>query len=248
MAWDAGWRLRPSLSNVLNPGVAGVIVVTPAESIAAAIERAAPGSTVVVEPGEYRERLPMKDNVRVISRVPRAATLRLPSTAGETEALVIAAGVTGAELNGFRIIGDAASSLGVGIITRDAGVRLVDLEITGASIAGIDFGPGDDVVLIGSYIHDNHGSAFIARSGSTARVAHNVMSRNGTSNLGTSALVLETGALPTLSNNVFHGTDAQALVGSEAAARLSLPGDNWFIDTRAAVPAVRAGAPLRRAP
>ena len=50
------------------------------ESIAAALQRAEAGSTVVVEPGEYRETLALKDGVRLVSRVPRGATIRLPGT------------------------------------------------------------------------------------------------------------------------------------------------------------------------
>ena len=50
----------------------GRIVVQATESIAQAIQRARAGTTIVVEPGEYRETLTLKSQVRLVSSVPRA--------------------------------------------------------------------------------------------------------------------------------------------------------------------------------
>ena len=128
----------------VNPGVniADGEVVQPTESIADAIQRARPGSRVVVEPGEYREQLRLRDNVRVVSRVPRGATIRLPVTASELEPAVVAAGLSTAEFMGFRIIGDAATPLGVGLLVTDSALSIVDVEITGAITVAIDFSDG----------------------------------------------------------------------------------------------------------
>src|SRR5688572_99941 len=57
--------------------------VKPGESIAAALERAQPGGEIFVEPGEYRERIVLTRNIRLISREPRGATIRLPATASD---------------------------------------------------------------------------------------------------------------------------------------------------------------------
>ena len=147
----------------------------------AALAGALPGTTVLVEPGEYRERLTLRDGIRVLSRVPRGATIRLPAGAAESDAGVVAAGVANAELSGFRIVGDAASPLGVGIITRDAAVRLVDLEISGAVTSAVDLGSGDGLVLSGSHIHDNPGAGLMVRMGATPRITNMPQSvtRNG---------------------------------------------------------------------
>lgn len=242
-AWYTGWLERGAVQRALAPSES-VIVVQPGESIMAAIARAQPGSSVVVEPGEYRERLTLKDNVRVISRVSRAAMLRLPGSATEQDAAVVVAGVAGAELAGFRIVGDAASPLGLGIIARDSRLRLVDIEVTGATVAAIDLGPGDGVELIGSDIHDNSGAALVVRSGATARISHNTLARNAASDLAASAIVIESGATPTVTQNVFHAADAQALAGIDAAMQQSLLRDNWFVGNRMA-PADGRGASER---
>ncbi|MCC7044219.1 MAG: protein phosphatase 2C domain-containing protein [Acidobacteria bacterium] len=236
--WDSGWRLVGPASSPMAPPVTGAIVVRPNESIAAAIEQAQPGFSVIVEPGEYRERLTLKNNVRIISRVPRGATLRLPDDAASADAAVVAAGISGAEVSGFRIVGDETAPLGVGIIVRDASVRLVDLEVTGATTAAIALGGGDDVTLVGNEIHDNPGAALVLGPDSAPRISHNSFARNATADRAASPFVMEAGALPVFSRNVFHGIDARALAAFDAPGHASMAGDNWFLDIR---PAARSG-------
>jgi serine/threonine protein phosphatase PrpC len=219
---------------------AGAIVVRPGESISEAVARAAPGTTVVVEPGEYREHLTLASHVRVVSRVARAAILRLPASAiADGDAAVVATRILGAELAGFRIVGDAATPLGIGVLTRDASVRLVDLEIAGAAASAIDFGPGEVVELIGSEIHDNAGAAIVVRTGSTGRLSHNVFARNALSSQRPAAFVIERGSTATWIANVFHGHGPEALLGTDDAHRSSLLQDNWFVDRPAAAQPAR---------
>ena len=133
----------------------------------------------MVEPGEYREQLRLRDGVHVVSRVPRAATLRLPAGADAATAAVVADGLTAGGLAGFRIVGDAATPLGVGLLARDAAVSVVDVEITGATQAALDLG-GAGASLVGGDIHDNPGLGLVVRSGASPRIAHSAFTRNGT--------------------------------------------------------------------
>ena len=133
--WPADAVTLPSLS-------AGVIVVEPGGSITAAVEQARAGGQVIVEPGVYRERVILKDGVRIVSRVPREATLRMPVGTPEGEPAVVARDVTAAELSGFRIVGDAATPLGTGVLVERAEVSLVDLEVLGAMTAAVELGAG----------------------------------------------------------------------------------------------------------
>src|SRR5262245_11582092 len=86
-------------------------VVRPPASITDAIEKAPPGSEIIVEPGEYRERIFLKDGIRLISRIPREAVLRLPGSTSDTDSgpAIVAAGLSNAEISGFRIVGDSAT-------------------------------------------------------------------------------------------------------------------------------------------
>ena len=232
--YQRGWRiptnwlkLPQAIVPASNPA-GGHFVVTPSDSIAAALASAAPGATVIVEPGEYRERLALRNGVRVVSRVPRESTIRLPGTASEGDPAVVADGVSGAELAGFRIVGDAATPLGTGIFAANSEVSIVDVEITGAANAAVDLRDGARLTLLASHIHDNPGTALAVRGGAQPRINQNVFSRNGLSERAGAALIIERETQPTFFGNVFQGIAADAFraLGDAAAARVVR--DNWF--------------------
>jgi serine/threonine protein phosphatase PrpC len=228
--WPLGpMRQRPSNAAVGVP--AATIAVGPRESIAAAIQRAAPGSVVLVEPGEYRETLRLKADVRIVSRVPRAATIRLSGTASEGDAAVVAAGVTGAELAGFRIIGDAATPLGTGVLIRGSQASLVDIEVAGAADAAIVVDGISLATVLASDVHDNPGAALTIRS-SSARLAHNVFMRNGTSERVRRSFIIDEGVNPLFTGNVFQDVSRDGVNDLGDAARVLLGRDNWFVDAQ----------------
>ena len=232
-AWHyAGYPVPDAVKSALG---SNTIVVRRGQSIAEAVAAAPAGATILVEPGEYRERLTLRDGIRVVSRVPRGAELRLPGSATENEPAVIARDVHDAELNGFRIVGDAATPLGTGILAQSAGVRLIDLEITGAVQAAIDLGAGD-VLLLGSDVHDNPGVGLAVRAGATARIAHNAFHRNGASAEAVAGIVLERGGAPSFQQNAFDIFDAQALAFLDESSRAQLRSNNWFLKAGSAPP------------
>jgi hypothetical protein len=232
-AWrTAGYPMPAVLEDALAASSRNLIVVGPGESIGAALVAAVPGTTVMVEPGEYRERLTLKNGVRLISRDSRKATLRLPSTATDEDAAVTATDVTDAEFTGFRIIGDAASPLGVGVLVRSAGVRLIDLEVMGAARIAVDLGVGD-VMLLASDIHDNPGAGLTLRRDSSPLISHNEFLGNGSSEQASAALVIEPGARPILQRNVFRHLDPLSIAGIDTAFRAKLRNSNVFPDARA---------------
>jgi serine/threonine protein phosphatase PrpC len=228
--WPLGpMRQRPSNATVGIP--AATIAVGPRESIAAAVQRAAAGSVVLVEPGEYRETLRLKADVRVVSRIPRAATIRLSGTASEGDAAVVAAGVTGAELAGFRIIGDAATPLGTGVLIRGSQASLVDIEVAGAADAAIVVDGISLATVLASDVHDNPGAALTIRS-SSARLAHNVFMRNGTSERVRRSFIIDDGVNPLFTGNVFQDVSRDGVNDLGDAARALLGRDNWFVDAQ----------------
>jgi PPM family protein phosphatase len=243
------WPLGPMSHRPPNAAVAvaaATIAVGPTESIAAVLERAPAGSVVLVEPGEYRETLRLKDGVRIVSRVPRAATIRLSGTASEGDAAVIAAGVVGAELAGFRIVGDAATPLGTGVLIRASQTSLVDIEVTGAANAAIVVDGMSVATILASDVHDNPGAALTIRA-ATARLAHNVFMRNGTSEHVGRSFIIDEGAKPLVTGNVFQGVSRETFGDLSDGARAVLSRDNWFADapdvhpTSSTTPPVRSG-------
>jgi parallel beta-helix repeat protein len=141
-------------------------------------------------------------------------------------------GVSKAELAGFRIVGDAATPLGVGIGIIGGDVSVIDVEIYGATKAGVDFGEGSSVTLLGSEIHDNPGASIFIRAGANPRITNNVFNRNGLSERASGSVVIEAGSAPLFQGNVFVGLSPDVFVTLDGAARLSLKKWNWFPQSR----------------
>jgi PPM family protein phosphatase len=203
------------------------VTVRPGQSIGETVAAARAGTEVIVEPGEYRERVRLKDGVRLVSRVRRGAAIRLPGDASETDAALVATEIGSATVLGFRIVGDAATPLGTGIMIRNANVDLSDIEISGAHVAAIEFATGGGGSVTAADLHDNPGAAIIIRGGATPRIAHNAFVRNASSQHAPGVLLVEADAHPTLASNTFVGIRPESLV---------LPGgsdikrDNWFVN------------------
>jgi hypothetical protein len=177
----------------------------------------------LVEPGEYREQIQLREGVRLVSRIPRGATIRLPASSSEGQPAVVAVGVAAAELVGFRIVGDAATPLGVGLLVQNSSVSIVDVEIVGATRMAIDFRDGSAAGLLASEIHDNPGAALAIAPGASPRIAHNTFVRNGM------PVVIQRGATPRFHRNVFHGTRVDSFRGMDEAVRRDLVRENWFV-------------------
>jgi serine/threonine protein phosphatase PrpC len=206
-------------------------IVQPTESIGDALARAERGSQVIVEPGEYRERITLVEDVRLISRVPRGATIRLPATASDAqpEPAVMASGIARGEFAGFKIVGDAKTPLGVGILVVDSAVSLVDVEVSGATTAAISFSGSTGARLVGSEIHDNPGTALAIGAGATPVVTQNVFRRNGMSHHTSGTFTIERGAAPLFQRNIFVGVGPDVFTAFDQVARAKLKSENWFL-------------------
>ena len=230
-------RWRGQAATLVAP-VPTQTMVRAGESINAALQSAAPGAEIVVEPGDYRERIAMVSGVRLVSQVPRGATLRLPGSITDTDAAVVATDVAGAEIRGFRIVGDATAPLGTGVLIERSSLSIVDVEIAGATRVAVDVLAQGSLNLIGSRLYDNPGTGLALRAGSTGRITHTVFGRNGTSELSAAPIVVEPGAAVDFTGNTLHGISPavfSALGGKTAA----IERDNWFLGLPAGRAATR---------
>ena len=208
--------------------------MTPSQSIADALQNARPGTTIVVSPGQYREMLMLKSHVRLVSEVRHGAVLRLPGSAPEAAAAIVASDVQDAAVEGFRIVGDAATPLGTAVLMNGSTVSLSQLSITGATRAAIDVGPRSQAAVTASDIQENAGPAVAIRSGGEAMLSHNVFSKNGAGG-GSKPFVVEGGSTAQFVGNVFQGIGPDAVVPLDNPdARAALTRSNWFVDTRPA--------------
>jgi hypothetical protein len=214
-----------------DPPAARVTVLS-TQSLAQALQNARAGTTIVVAPGEYREMLNLKSYVRLVSQVPHGAILRLPGSAPESAAAIVATDVQEAAVEGFRVVGDAATPLGTAVLMTGSTVALSQVEITGATRTAIDVGPLSHAAITASDILDNPGVALTVRRGAQATISHSKFTRNGAGTPGSRLVVIEAGAAAEFLANVFQGMTPDG-VGVPDGARAVLIRDNWFIDSRA---------------
>jgi len=142
---------------------------------------------------------------------------------------LFASGVVSAELAGFRIVGDAATPLGTGVLVRASQASLVDIEVTGAANAAIIVDGMSVATLLASDVHDNPGTALTIRA-AAARLAHNVFMRNGTSERVRRSFIIDEGANPVVTGNVFQDVSRDAFGDLSNGARAVLSRDNWFAE------------------
>jgi PPM family protein phosphatase len=165
---------RPRILKVSPHAVAGSSFRT----IADALAQAEPGQTIEVAPGDYLGPIELKDGVSLVSPTPRGAVVRLPE--GIAEPAVSADGVHDVRLAGFRITGNAEAPLAMGLRLADSAVDVEDVEISGASTAGLESAGADRSVLRFCYVHDNPGTGVIVRDQAAPRLHQNLILRNGT--------------------------------------------------------------------
>jgi Right handed beta helix region len=230
--WSLGWTLdgvRKAMTPSAFLPAAGQRTVAAGESIAEAMRDAPAGTEIIVEPGEYREQITLLPGVRLRSSVPGGATIRLPAGVrdGADVAAVVARNVSGAEIVDFRISGDSATPLPVGILVQNSTVSIVNVEITGATRAAVEFAGGGASTLMASNILGNSGSALTVRDGDKPRISHNIFARNGDPDRGATFVVRRSS--PTFTQNVFVGSTSGLFDTLNGAAGTELRRDNFFV-------------------
>jgi serine/threonine protein phosphatase PrpC len=183
------------------PVVIAPRVITVTDSIATALAEARAGDTVEVPPGEYREQVHLKDGVTLRARSPRDVTLRAaPFGSGPA---VIAEGVKGGRLSGFRILADAKMPLPSGILLRDSQVEIDDTEIKGAGV-GIEIrGTGSPAVRANS-IRECAAEGILILGPATPWLSHNLIEKTKGE-----AIAARDGAKPALLENVVTAPEKQ---------------------------------------
>src|ERR1017187_978117 len=188
-----GWMTRAMWQPA--PVVIAPRTIAVTTTIAAAMAEARAGDTVEVPEGEYREQVRLTDGVTLRARVPRDPKLRAaPMNNGPA---VIAEGVKGARLSGFRILADPGMPISTGILLRDSVVEIDDVEVKGAGI-GIEIRGSTSPVLRANAIRDCLGEGVLILGPGAPWLSHNLIQAN--KGAGVAA---RDGAKPSLLGNVF---------------------------------------------
>lgn len=149
-----------------------------------ALQRAKDGDTIFVDPGWYSERLILKDGVNLICDKEGGATIALPLSSSDDQAVVVADGLSKARFQGFRIKGTedpaSAESLKIGIQITNSKLTIANVEISNAKEAAIFVGGSSDVEITKSKIRDNPGTGVLATGDSKVYLTSDViLDKNG---------------------------------------------------------------------
>ncbi|MBV9083440.1 MAG: protein phosphatase 2C domain-containing protein [Acidobacteriaceae bacterium] len=174
-------------------------------SLLAAVASAQPDDTIDVPAGEYFGPLELKEHVNVIATTPHAAILRIDPAAGsEANAAVVARGLKDVRVEGLKIVADAAAHpLRVGVAVTDSSIALIDMDVSGATEAGVQFDGNSSGSLLASSLHANTGPGVIVGGQSTPRLVGNWIVENGrTPHSLRRGIEIQGEAHPVLENNV----------------------------------------------
>jgi serine/threonine protein phosphatase PrpC len=183
-------------------------------TIGQAMAEARAGDTIQLGPGEYREQVVVTDGVTLSAVAAREAVLRAPAHAMQPWTAVIIPGEQhGSRVSGLRIVGEAQAPIAIGIHVLGRGT-IDDVEVSGTTIAGISLADGS-MRVTGALVHDNAGPGFTLNGGE-ARLAHNVLARNGLAVPPGVDIVLSGTLRTTFTGNVLGGDPLQRVRGLAA--------------------------------
>jgi serine/threonine protein phosphatase PrpC len=216
-------------------------------TIGEALARAEPGQTVEVAPGQYHEHIVLRDGVELVSRTPRGAQLLPPARAGRGPAIV-AQGVYGARVAGFRVMAAPLAPWSVGLRLDGSQVAIEEVEISGAAGAGIEIRGADRSTVRHCFVHHNTGPGIAVAGEAAPRLLANLISGNG-ARPGAAAPGIEVreAAAPLIADNRIeaNGGPGVSLPSPERVEEV------WRWNSFGAVPrdqAVRVAAPAGRSP
>jgi serine/threonine protein phosphatase PrpC len=232
-------------------GGAGVLVVGIGDggfaTIGEALARAEPGQKVEVAPGQYHEHVVLRDGVELVSRTPRGAQLLPPAKAGRGPAIV-AQGVHGARLAGFRVMAAPLAPWSVGVRLDGSQVVIEEVEVSGAAGAGIEIRGADRSTVRHCFVHHNTGPGIAVAGEAAPQLLANLVAGNG-AKPGAAAPGIEVReeAAPLIADNRIeaNGGPGVLLATPERVEEV------WRWNSFGAVPrdqAVRVAAPAGRPP
>lgn len=250
----AGWL--PFVAAPPSPGADGtrelrVGAMAPFPTIGAAIAAARPGDTVVLTPGRYTEAVRLPAGVSLVAERPQTVTLSPPPVVSPALTLIVAEGPGRRRIEGIRLAPSAGEAFDYGVQVRDGDAELVELDVSGASVAGVVFEGRGDMRMLASTIHDNPGAGVAVGPGATPSLRFNAILDNGRgSPAGRAGVELDAGSGARIESNVIAGNSAEGVRGATGSDADAIRGSNVFEahgrrNRLDAVAGARAGASRR---
>lgn len=209
----SGLRLRFGVVRSPQSWTVGPDAIT---TIGAALDRAQPGDTVEVSPGEYHEELHLRSGISVLSTALHGARILSPNVA------VLAQDIHNARFAGFDVAGPGR----VGIRIANSDLRVTDVRVSGMQNAAIEITGRGESVIQASEIADNPGAGVSVRGNARPRVEHNLIRHNGHGPAMLPGILIEGSAAPILFGNIIEESGAEQIWISPSYDAGSLLTDN----------------------
>jgi serine/threonine protein phosphatase PrpC len=187
----------------LPPSPGGFGAARQYRTIAAAVAASRPGDLIQLEPGEYAERVVLKDGVDLAARQPGTVTVVAPS--GDLGwASITVNGRLGSRISGLRLLGRPGAPLPVALRLSGTDVVVDEVTIEGEVLVAVEVaGPGA-ISVQSSRFSDVQGVAIRVGPGATPSIRHNVFTRKASSG-AEAAIEVADSASPHLMANLFAG-------------------------------------------
>ncbi|HJU42111.1 MAG TPA: protein phosphatase 2C domain-containing protein [Vicinamibacterales bacterium] len=210
---------RPARTLSVGPRAAGQY-----PTIAAAMIASRPGDLIQLEPGEYAERVFLKDGVDLAAREPGTATLVAPS--GDLGwATITVNGRLGNRISGLRLLGRPTAPLSVALHLSGHDVMVDDVAIEGDVQVAVEVATAGSIAVHSSRFSDLQGVAIRIAPGAEPSIRHNLFIRNASTGTDAAIDVADT-ASPRLMANLFVGYPNAV---RWALGRPDLHRDNFFM-------------------
>ena len=219
LPFAAAMTPRPARTLSVGPAAAGEY-----PTIAAAMIASRPGDRIQLEPGEYAERVFLKDGVDLAARQPGTATVVAPS--GDLGwATITVNSRLGSRISGLRLVGRPTAPLSVGLHLSGHDVMVDDVAVEGDVRVAVEVaGPGS-IAVHSSRFSDVREAAIRIAPGATPSIRHNIFVRTTPSDTAAAIEVADT-ASPRLTSNLFVGYPNAVRWGG---GRPDLQRDNFFM-------------------
>jgi serine/threonine protein phosphatase PrpC len=206
--------------------------------IGEAMAIAQPGDRVLVEPGEYHERVVVADGVDLVARVPGSVIISRPGGLHPSVPSLSAGGTSMARVSGVQVT-SAGEAPATAVSAGGAGVALNMVEISHHGRA-IEIAPGSSITMHGSRVGV---AAALISVPETSQVgfSNNIFVRNGGS-LADPPIVAAATSRLTLTGNVFAGFAPEIVRGLSAARRTELLAGNLVVPPQEPPARRRTGA------
>ncbi len=232
----------PSKQETLAPGaeshspqLPAVLRVDPGSpeypTISKALEAAHIGDRIEIGDGEYEELIRLKEGVEVGARSPGKVILHITKALPGADAAVTADGIKWAIVSGLAIKVEPSASLPFGVRISNSNVNVQNLEIEGATKAGIRIDGESGGIIAATYVHANVGPGVVAAGAANPLLIGNLIYANGLSKTNPlPGLYVADKSNPEVKRNVFSGNGAGAIRLQKAELKDRMM-DNLFINS-----------------